>query len=228
MAGARLVLVDAPAMQYVVARLRSRDTPRWLFRQLMETAGVYLGYEASRLLPTRRVVVETPLGRAEALEPRDDETVIVAVLRAALPLAWGMLRSLPRAELGLAAARRLEDAAERGEDGAPRFRVETGYQRLPRLEGRTLILADPMLATASTLEALLPGLARRGPERVIVASLIASRTGVERALRLLESLGYTDSRGVLMAAAVDPELDERGFIVPGLGDAGDRALGEAW
>jgi len=219
---ARLHVVDNPVLQGILLELRDRETPRRRFRQLLEAAGMLLGYEASRSLPLRRRSVVTPLGEAaEGLEVRDEDVVVVAVLRAALPMAYGVLRVLEDAELGLVAATRLEDTGREAGGGLV-FEVDAPYWKTPRVTGRAVLLVDPMLATGSTLSRIASRLAASSPASVTVLSLIATRSGIAR---LEESL--KDSDFDLYVAAVDPRLDKRGFIVPGLGDAGDRAFGEA-
>ncbi len=218
----RVHVVDNPLLQYILLQLRDRETPRPRFRQLLETAGMLLGYEASRSLHTRNRSVVTPLGATvEGVEVADDEAVVVAVLRAALPMAYGVLRVLERAEMGFAAATRLEDTAKRVGDKLV-FDVESPYWKTPRLRGRDVVLVDPMLATGSTLARIAGRILDEEPRSLTVVTLIAARQGLSR---LEETVA---ERSVdLYAAAVDPSLDERGFIVPGLGDAGDRCFGEA-
>ena len=224
MAGGVLELrvVSNPVLQGLLARLRDKNTPRPVFREAMELAGMLLGYEAATVLPVEKGYVETPLGRAEALRVREEDVVVVAVLRAALPMAWGVLRVLPGAELGLVAARRLEDTGKRV-GGSMVFEVETGYWRLPRVRERHVVLVDPMLATGSTAAKIAEALLEKEPSGFVSVSLIATRQGLGRLEEVLRRRGY---RGYAFTAAVDPVLDDKGFIVPGLGDAGDRALGE--
>jgi len=219
---ARLHVVDNPVLQGILLELRDRSTPRRRFRQLLEMAGLLLGYEASRSLPARRRTVETPLGAvAEGVEPADEEVVVVAVLRAALPMALGVLRVLEDAELGLVAATRLEDTGRRS-GGRLVFDIEAPYWKTPRLEGRSVVLVDPMLATGSTLATIASRIAGQRPRSMTLISLIATREGLARVEEALPGWSFD-----LYTAALDPRLDSRGFIVPGLGDAGDRAFGEA-
>jgi uracil phosphoribosyltransferase len=214
--------VDNPVLQGILLELRDRSTPRRRFRQLLELAGLLLGYEAARILPTRKRSVETPLGAVtEGIEPRDEEIVVVAVLRAALPMAVGVLRVLEDAELGLVAATRLEDTGRKTPEGMV-FEVESPYWKTPRLDNRAIILVDPMLATGSTLARIASKISEHKPASITVITLIATRQGISRLEGALPNWSFD-----LYTAAVDPQLDNRGFIVPGLGDAGDRAFGEA-
>ena len=213
--------MDNPVLQGILLELRDRSTPRPRFRQLLEAAGMLLGYEAARSLPVRKRSVITPLGeKAEGIEPRDDEVVVVAVLRAALPMAMGVLRVLEDAEIGFVAASRLEETRRETREGVV-FEVEAPYWKLPPVRDRSVVLVDPMLATGSTLSRIATRVASESPRDIIVVSLIATRPGIKR---VEEGLGGMDFD--LYTAAVDPRLNERGFIVPGLGDAGDRAFGE--
>lgn len=213
-------VAENPALQGVLLRLRSRETPRHRFRELLELAGLLLAYEAAPRLPLRRRRVVTPLSaEAEGVEPAGDQVAVVAVLRAAVPMAMGVLRLIEDADLGFVAATRLEDEPRLPDGG---FAVETPYWKTPRIRDRHLVLVDPMLATGSTLAKIAERLLAEKPQAVTILNLIAARPGIER---LRETLQGVDA--ALYTAAVDPVLDERGYIVPGLGDAGDRCFGEA-
>ena len=206
-----VVVLDNPVLQDILVRLRDRRTRYPEFRRLLYRAGVHVGYELARLAPVEEAVVETPLGaEAQGLRLRSGDVAVVAVLRAALPYAWGMLEVLEEARLGLIAARRLENGRRPG--------VEVSYTGLPGRAG-LVVLADPMLATGVTLEASVRLLRERGLYgRLAVATVIATPEGVARVLR-------AEPEATVYALAVDEELDDRAYIVPGLGDAGDRAFG---
>jgi len=211
-------IVANPVLQGILLELRDKRTPRHRFRELLETAGMLLGYEAGRLLATRLDEVETPLGvRASARRVADEELAIVAVLRAALPMAMGIIKLYPRAVLGFVAASRIEDTG-RVVGGRMVFDVDTPYWKLPALKDRDVMLVDPMLATGSTLAQVAARIAEQNPHRIVVVTLIATRQGIERVLEAVEDAH-------IVTAAVDPVLNEHGFIVPGLGDAGDRCFG---
>lgn len=196
-----------PYASFILRVLRDRRTSVEEFRLWLRRAGYLLGIAASSSLPRREVRVETPLGAAVEEWP-SAEPLVVNVLGAGEFLAQGILDAYPGAPLGLVAARRVE------ENGV---RVEIYYERLPRRWEGPAILADPMLATGSTIEAVARLLAERGSDPIIVASVIAAPEGLER----LESLGDI----TVYTLALDPGLDSNYFIVPGLGDAGDRGLG---
>ncbi len=208
----RLHLIDSPYTRRLLTLLRDSGTGRAVFVQIMEELGYIAGTEIYRFLEPREKKVVTPLGAmwSGVDFPELEETVIVSVLRASAPFTWGMLKAFPGAKVGFVGAKRIEGKRMNGF-----FEVEISYFSVPR--GRVYVIADPMLATASTIYAVLDRLRVRD-EKVIVASVIASEEGVRRVL-------LRDEVRVLLTFSVDPELDEKGFIVPGLGDAGDRCCG---
>ncbi|MCE4611916.1 MAG: uracil phosphoribosyltransferase [Desulfurococcales archaeon] len=212
MGGKLEVLGDSlPLARYILRRLRDKSTGYVEFRSSLRAAGLLLGAYISRELEWRDVEVTTPLeAKAVELEPGEDLHV-VGVLGASIPLVEGIVEALPFARIGLIAARRVEE----GEN----VRVEVYYVRLPeKLDGLTVI-ADPMLATGGTAVASVDIAKARGARKVIVASVIAARQGLER-------LWAVHPDVPVYTLAVDPELNKKFFIVPGLGDAGDRALGD--
>jgi uracil phosphoribosyltransferase len=156
--------------------------------------------------------VETPL-KAKAREYRlARRPLIVGILGASIPLLEGFLDVYSESPVGLFAARRREAGS--------RVEIDVFYTRLPKTIDSPVILVDPMLATGLTMLKAIEEVARRGAGRVIVASVIASREGVERIERSYPNVP-------IYSLALDPLLDDRFFIVPGLGDAGDRSLGVA-
>ncbi len=215
----RLVVVSHPYAEHLLTILRDKSTGLRVFRETMRRMGLLLAMEISREIPSRNVYVETPLGvKAEGRLLDTGRVVVVAVLRAALPLVEGMLEVFEDARLGLVAARRVE---EKGMRPDRTFEIELNYTGIPRL-GRedVLVVADPMLATGSTLvEAVGKIVSRSGePGKLVFATVISTRIAVDR----LRSR-FPDA--VIYTVSVDPELNEKGYIVPGLGDAGDRAFG---
>ena len=208
----RLIIVDHPYVQELLTILRDRDTPRAAFRTALTRIGEAMGYEIARRLRTRPVEVTTPLGVKAEGRVVADEPVIVVVLRAALPFAEGIMRYMPRARMGFVAARRVEEKGMRDNW----FDVEINYMKIPELEGSPLIIADPMVATGSTMVRILKRLPKRG--ETVLASVIATPLALAR-------IREVDPSIVIYTAAVDGGLNDRGYIVPGLGDAGDRALG---
>ncbi len=203
-----LRIIDNPLAKHLLTILRSKDTGNIVFRDTLYKLGFILGYEISRELEWRETRVETPLAEAEGILP-NKPLWIVAVLGAGIPLATGIHNALPWAGLGLLAARRIE------ENG---IRVEIYYERLPRdLNGSPIIIADPMLATGNTMIKVIDIVRERRAGRLFLATVIASKYGLTRV--------FNAFRGVkVYTIALDPELNDRMFIVPGLGDAGDRAF----
>ncbi len=208
-------ILSNPLLQDVLTKLRDAGTPLPEFRSLLELAGMLMAYEVASYLPVEEVTVETPLGaKASGVRVRDDLVTVVAVMRAALPMAYGVLRVLPRAKLGVVAARRLEE--ERADLKGFELEVEVPYVNIPG-DSSVAIVVDPMLATGSTLKRVIEILKGRY-EKLIVLSVIATQVGIDRVLE-------AETDALVVALSVDPELNSRAYIVPGLGDAGDRAFG---
>lgn len=203
--------------QYV-AELRNVDiqTDRMRFRHNIERIGELMAYEISKELTYSVKQVRTPLGIAEASTP-DDDLVIATVFRAGLPLHRGFLNVFDRAGNAFVSAYRFyKDAAHHEID------VHVEYIATPDLSQKTVLLVDPMLATGESLELAWRAFLTKGsPRRLLIACVIAARRGVDHLKALFPSDDVT-----LWCAAIDPELNEHKYIVPGLGDAGDLAYGE--
>lgn len=189
---------------------------RMRFRRNIERIGEIMAYEMSKELTYSVKQVQTPLGVAPASTP-DDAIVIATVFRAGLPLHSGFLDVFDRADNAFVSAYRYyKDKECRTVD------VHIEYIATPDLSNRTLMLVDPMLATGESMELAWKAFLTKGtPARLQIACVIASRQGVEHLERLFPGDDVT-----LWCAAIDPELNERSYIVPGLGDAGDLAYGE--
>ena len=210
---------DAPSIleQYV---MELRDVAiqhdRMRFRRNLERIGEMQAYEISKWLGYSQKFVQTPLGVATANTP-DDSIVLATVFRAGLPLHQGFLNVFDHAENAFVSAYRYYK-----DDGCREVGVHVEYIASPNLDGKTLVLVDPMLATGESLVLALEALMEKGvPRRVIISGVVACEAGVEH---LRKALG--DRNDVcLLCAVVDKELNERSYIVPGLGDAGDLAFG---
>ena len=200
-----------------IAQIRDREAQRdsMRFRRNMERIGEVMSYEISRSLNYKTHVVETPLGEA-SIEMISDKIVLATILRAGLPLHQGFLNYFDDAESAFVSAYR-----KSSKDGS--FKVKVEYISSCNLEGKTLILVDPMLATGTSLVLAYEALIAKGgePEHTHIASVIASEQGVDYVTRHLPSRTTT-----LWLGAVDAELTSRSYIVPGIGDAGDLAFGE--
>jgi uracil phosphoribosyltransferase len=203
-----LQVVDGPLSQHKLAVLRDERTPTAEFRQAMKELALIMVAEATRDMPTRPVRIRTPLAETE-VEEISAPVCLVPVLRAGLGMLDGALALLPQATVGFMGLFRDEETAQPIEY----------YVNLPRnLEDYLVLVLDPMLATGGSLSATLTKLKDEGATWISCLHAVAAVPGVERLTREHPDVG-------LYAAAVDPELDERSFIVPGLGDAGDRLYG---
>ena len=199
-----------PLARHVLYVLRSRETSFPLFRRYMRLAGNILAIEVSRDLEWVEEEVETPLNARIAEYRLARPPLIVGILGASIPLLEGFIDIYSDSPVGLFAARRKETEAG--------VEIEVFYTRLPKRIDDPVILVDPMLATGLTMVKAIEEVNRRGARKVIIASVIASKEGVER----VEGF-YPEAS--IYSLALDPMLDHRFFIVPGLGDAGDRSLG---
>lgn len=187
-----------------------------LFRNNIERIGEIMAYEISKTLNFAPTVVETPLAPYQINLPTD-EVVLATVFRAGLPLHQGFLKYFDHAQNAFVSAYRYYEDKECSKVG-----IKVEYIATPNLEGKTLMLVDPMLATGGSFELAYKAFASKGkPGRLIFASVIASQKGVDY---LKEMFPSDDVE--LYTAAIDPILNEHKYIVPGLGDAGDLCYGE--
>ncbi|HPR30694.1 MAG TPA: uracil phosphoribosyltransferase [Prolixibacteraceae bacterium] len=184
------------------------------FRRNIERIGEIFAYEISRRLSYSEQEIVTPLGTARVAVP-DRYPVLATILRAGLPLHQGLLNYFDKSgNAFISAYRKYIDANE--------FIIKSEYITSPSLDGKVVILSDPMLATGSSLEISYLALLQKGtPEHVHLVSIIASRAGIDYVVKHLPH-----DRCTLWIGAVDAHLDEKAYIVPGLGDAGDLAYGE--
>ncbi len=190
----------------------SVQSDRMRFRRNIERVGEILGYELSKSLSYNELEISTPLGTALCNVPKED-VVICSILRAGLPLHQGLLNYFDGAENTFISAYRhhLSDTE---------FEIKVEYLASPSLENKTLILADPMLATGRSFVNVYNALKEMGtPKEIHLASVIGSQQGIDY-------IGsHFPEATKLWIATVDKELNEKGYIVPGLGDAGDLAFG---
>lgn len=218
MADQRIRILNNVYPNYLLSILRNKNTGIDVFRETMTELGRVLAVEIMNEDDYVIGEVETPLGRARYKHPiHYENTVIIGILRAALPLVEGMLKVYRKARVGFVGAKRVEDSTSNGRE----FDVVMNYYNIPEITGDSLlIIADPMLATASTMNKVLTLLKPRiTPEtKTLVASVIATQYGIDK---LLTRHPYIK----LYTVAIDPILNENGYIVPGLGDAGDRSYG---
>ncbi|MCG3107842.1 Uracil phosphoribosyltransferase [Metallosphaera sp. J1] len=211
-------LLDKPLFLHILTQLRDAKTDQIMFRKGMVRLGRLIGYEIANHLDFDIVKVVTPLGvEAKGVVIRDlDNIMIVNVLRAATPLVEGLLKAFPAAKQGVVAASRKEV-----ESSSPptEMEVQITYMKFPRISRDDIaIIADPMIATASTMMKILDMISQLRPKRMIIASVIASEYGITKIRNK-----YPDVD--IFTVSIDPEINNRGYIVPGLGDAGDRSFG---
>jgi uracil phosphoribosyltransferase len=205
-----LTVVDHPLVADRVLTLRDEHTRSVDFRRVTRELAHFLAYEATRDMPTEERTVTTPLGvAARGRRPVIPGPLVVPILRAGLGLLDGVLAALPDAEVGVVGLKRDETT----------YRPLAYLERLPDdLGGRHAFVVDPMLATGGSLAAACTMLRQRGASVITALCVIAAPEGVAR-------VAAVDPDVRVFTAALDPGLDERAFIVPGLGDAGDRLYG---
>ncbi len=208
------LVIDHPLVTHKLTALRDTGTETATFRRLADELVTLLAYEATREIRVQKVTVRTPLGDAEGVKLGSPAPLIVPVLRAGIGMLDGMIRLLPMADVGFVGLVRDEESLV----------ASTYADRLPAdLTGREAFVLDPMLATGGTLATVVGMLVDRGVSSVTAVALLAAPEG----LRRLEAAFPGDQPAVrVVTAAVDDHLDERGYIYPGLGDAGDRLFGE--
>jgi uracil phosphoribosyltransferase len=207
----RVHVADHPLVSHKIAILRSVSTPSPQFRSLVEELVMLLGVEATAGLRTVEAEVTTPLTTTTTRMLAAPNPLVVPILRAGLGLLDGMLRLLPSAEVGFLGLARNEQTLQPS-IYADRFPVD--------ITGRQAIVLDPMLATGGSLNAAISLLFDRGVESVTAMVLIAAPEGIAA---VSESFGDRDV--TLIIGALDEKLNDDGYIVPGLGDAGDRLYG---
>ncbi len=208
------LVADHPLIAHRLTALRDVRTQTPTFRSLADELVTLLAYEATRHLAVEPAVVDTPIGPADGVKLAKPVPLVVPVLRAGIGMLDGMARLLPGADVGFVGLARDEQTLVAGVYAA----------RLPAdLTGREAFVLDPMLATGGTLETVIGMLINRGAAGVTAVCLLAAPEGLARL-----GAAFPDDQPVtvrVVTAAVDTELNDKGYIVPGLGDAGDRLFG---
>ena len=208
----RLHVADHPLVAHKLTVLRDVRTPSPTFRLLVDELVTLLAYEATRDVKVATVDITTPVTDTQGVKIADPRPMIVPILRAGLGMLDGMTRLLPTAEVGFLGMQRDETTLE----------AVTYANRLPEdLSGRQCFLLDPMLATGGTLVAAIDYLTARGASDVTAVCLLAAPEG----LKVVEDHVGDRADVSVVVAAVDERLNEKAYIVPGLGDAGDRLYG---
>lgn len=204
-----ITVVDHPLVQHKLSLMRDEKTPSNVFRQLLREVSLLLGYEVLRDLDTTEVTIKTPLGTMQAPALSGKKLVLVPILRAGQGLLDGLLELVPSARVGHIGLYRDHDT----------LRPVQYYLKLPAdIGARSVVLLDPMLATGNSAVAAIDRLKEAGAQDIRFLCLLAAPEGVKAV-----AASHPDVR--IFTAAVDDRLDENGYIVPGLGDAGDRMYG---
>ncbi len=209
----RTHVVDHPLVAHKLTHLRNEQTDSPTFRRLADELVTLLAYEATRDVRVTPIDVVTPVGPATGVQLAKPRPLVVPILRAGLGMLDGMMRLLPTAEVGFLGMIRNEETLQ----------ASTYAERLPEdLSGRQCYVLDPMLATGGTLAAAIRFLTDRGADHITAICLLAAPEGCAR---LEQELAGVDVPVTIVTAAMDERLNEKGYIVPGLGDAGDRLYG---
>lgn len=202
-------LIDHPLIQHKLTIMRRKNTPSKDFRELLDEISMLMGYELTRDLPLEDVEIETPICRATFKRIAGKKLAIVPILRAGLGMVDGLLRLVPVARVGHIGLYRDPESHEP---------VEYYCKMPPDIDKRTVIIVDPMLATGGSAADAITMVKARGARSIRLMCLVAAPEGVKR---VQEAHPDVD----IYCAALDEELNDHAYIVPGLGDAGDRIFG---
>lgn len=207
-----LKIIDHAIVQENLTRIRDKNIDRIHFRQGITEIGRLMGYEYANTLEKEPVTVNTPLGVAKGIKIKDMKNIMVInILRAAIPLVEGISHVFKEAEYGVIGAWRNED---------PPFNAKIEYIKLPDLEDKIVIVADPMLATGGTMNSILSEIKKRGtPKKLVIFNVISAETGIEKIFK-------NHPEVEIYTCSVDEKLNKDGYIVPGLGDVGDICFGK--
>lgn len=205
----QLMILDHPLIQHKLMHIRDKNTGTKQFRELVNEVSMLMGFEITRHLPVKEVEIETPVGIAKAQTLTGKKIGLIPILRAGLGMVDGMLQLLPAAKVGHIGLYRDPETLQPVEY----------YLKLPSdISERMLIVLDPMLATGGSANDAIDSLKKRGAKAIKLMSLVAAPEGIKV---IQENHPDVD----IFICALDEKLNEKGYIVPGLGDAGDRLFG---
>ena len=205
----KVTVIDHPLVQHKLALLRDKETGTKAFRELVSELAMLMGYEVTRDLPLQEVEVETPITKASFKMLANEKLAVVPILRAGLGMADGMMNLIPHAKMGHIGLYRNPDTL-----------MPTGYYcKLPDdIDQRDTIIVDPMLATGNSAIEAIRLIKNAGAKTIRLVCLISAPEGIYAIQK-----AYPDVD--IYVASIDEKLNEHGYIVPGLGDAGDRLFG---
>lgn len=204
-----LTVIDHPLIQHKLAVLRDKETSKKKFKELVDEIAMLMAYEVTKDLPLAPVEVDTPLERMTAYEVAGKKLTVVPILRAGLGMVDGVVRLMPGVRVGHIGLYRDHDTLQP---------VDYYFKIPAEAEARDFLVLDPMLATGGSASAAVSSLKRQGAKRVRMLCLVAAPEGVQRMAD-----DHPDVH--VYTAALDRELNGQGYILPGLGDAGDRLFG---
>ncbi|MGI9235697.1 MAG: uracil phosphoribosyltransferase [Woeseiaceae bacterium] len=201
-------LIDHPCVQHKLAIIRDVETGHKRFRELAKEITKFICYEALKTIKTKKVTIQTPVASA-ACRKIDTDIVVIPILRAGVGMLEGILELVPTARVGFVGLYRDEETKQ----------PVTYYERFPpQIKGGTCIVIDPMVATGGSTVSAIDILKENGADNIIVICIVTCPEGIA-----VVETAHPDVR--LYAAAIDDKLNEKKYIVPGLGDAGDRLFG---
>lgn len=202
-------LIDHPLIQHKLTIMRDKHTPSKAFRELLDEISMLMGYEITRNLPLEEVEITTPIQKAKFKKIKGKKLALVPILRAGLGMVDGLLRLVPVARVGHIGLYR---------DPETHLPVEYYCKMPPDIDKRLVIIVDPMLATGGSAADAITMVKNRGAKNIVLMCLVAAPEGVEKVLNTHPDVD-------IYSAALDEKLNDHAYIIPGLGDAGDRIFG---
>ena len=202
---------DNPIMEQLVYSIRDPTTKPKEMRESLKMIGMFLGYGIARELDQEETTINTLMNADATHKVLKEAPVLVTILRASMPLYQGLHDVYQNAHVGFLGAQRNEETLE----------AEISYIRIPEcIHGSQVIISDPMIATGNDMVAAMKIIEQYEPRKIIIAGAIAAEAGIDQLIKHNDNIS-------IYAAAIDPDLNGKGYIVPGLGDAGDRCFGPA-